>query len=73
MNAVNPVTAQQELRLKIPADAKGDISVFLAATMEKRWCYGGRVALVRPRVMLKISRPFRWRPCPVWCSADCCN
>ena len=53
MNAVNPVTAQQELRLKIPADAKGDISVFLAASDGGDGATGDAVRWVRPRVMLK--------------------
>lgn len=53
MNAVNPVTAQQELRLKIPADAKGDISVFLAAGDGGDGATGDAVRWVRPRVMLK--------------------
>jgi len=53
MNAVNPVTAQQELRLKIPADANGDISVFLAASDGGDGATGDAVRWVRPRVMLK--------------------
>ena len=53
MNAVNPVTAQQELRLKIPADAKGEIRVFLAAGDGGDGATGDAVRWVHPRVVLK--------------------
>ncbi|SVE09217.1 uncharacterized protein METZ01_LOCUS462071, partial [marine metagenome] len=53
MNVVNPLTAQQELKLKIPANAKGEISVFLAAGDGGDGAAGDMVRWIRPRVMLK--------------------
>ena len=53
MSAANPLSAQQELRLEIPADAKGEISVFLAAGDGGDGAVGDAVRWVRPRVVLK--------------------
>ena len=58
MNAVNPQSTQQELRLKIPADAKGEISVFLAAGDGGDGAVGDAVRWVRPRVELKGQPPI---------------
>ena len=58
MNAVNPQSTQQELRLKIPADAKGEISVFLAAGDGGDGATGDAVRWVRPRVVLKGQPPI---------------
>ena len=53
MNAVNPVSAQQELKLKIPANAKGEISVFLAAGDGGDGATGDVVRWGRPRLVMK--------------------
>ncbi|SVB48900.1 uncharacterized protein METZ01_LOCUS201754, partial [marine metagenome] len=53
MNAVNPLTTQQELRLKIPAVAKGEISVFLVAGDGGDGEDGDVVRWSRPRLVFK--------------------
>ena len=58
MNAVNPQSLQQELRLKIPADANGEVSVFLAASDGGDGVTGDAVRWVRPRVVLKGQPPI---------------
>ncbi|MCH2062989.1 MAG: DUF1592 domain-containing protein [Roseibacillus sp.] len=56
MNAVNPVNTSRELKLKLPADAKGEISVFLAAGDAGDGTTGDVVRWGRPRLVMK-GRP----------------
>ena len=53
MSATNPLTTQQEFRLKIPAVAKGEISVFLVAGDGGDGEHGDVVRWNRPRLVFK--------------------
>ena len=56
MNAINPLNTSRELKLKLPADAKGEISVFLAAGDAGDGTTGDVVRWGRPRLVMK-GRP----------------
>ena len=58
MNAINPLNSSRELKLKLPADAKGEISVFLAAGDAGDGATGDVVRWGRPRLMLSGSAPI---------------
>ena len=53
MNAINPLNTSRELKLKLPADAKGEISVFLAAGDAGDGTTGDVVRWVRPQLVMK--------------------
>jgi len=53
MNAINPLNTSRELKLKLPADAKGEISVFLAAGNAGDGTTGDVVRWVRPQLVIK--------------------
>ena len=58
MNPVTPLTAQQELRVKIPKDAENPISVFLAANDAGDGSVNDVVLWSQPRLMLSGSAPI---------------
>ncbi len=53
MNAINQLNTSGEFKLKLPADAKGEISVFLAAGDAGDGTTGDVVRWVRPQLVIK--------------------
>ena len=58
MNPVDPLTLSHELKLKLPANAKGEISVFLAAGEAGDGATGDLVRWSKPRLVFKDQPPI---------------